>query len=217
MNETGRIVRKVPRETPRNPPPEPAPAADRRVLRTRRALTHALIHLVTEKRYKAITVQDLLDRADVGRSTFYAHYRGKDDLLLRSFEAMLDMLDRQVGPVGAPTEEGSGRPRVAPVRELFHHVGSAQGFHRSLARAHMLDRLYQVGTDRLTVTIERRLAALPELPGREDAPPALTARAFAGMLFALLRWWVDEEAPETPERMEEIYHSIVLPGRGGQT
>jgi len=46
-------------------------------------LTNPLVTLALEKRYEAITVQDLLDHADMGRSTFYAHYRGKDDLLLR--------------------------------------------------------------------------------------------------------------------------------------
>src|SRR5437867_644732 len=59
---------------------DPKGAGDRRVRRTTRALIEALVALVLEKRYDAITIQDLLDRADVGRSTFYAHYRGKDDL-----------------------------------------------------------------------------------------------------------------------------------------
>lgn len=205
MNETGRVVRKPHREAAA----ADRPAVDRRVLRTRRALTRALLELAQEKRYRSITVQDLLDRADVGRSTFYAHYRGKDDLLLRSFEAMLDMLDRQMAPE-AMNEDGAARPRVAPVRELFAHVGTAERFHRALARAHMLDRLYQAGTARLARTIERRLAALPEWPARDAVPLPVAARAFAGTLFALLRWWVDEEAPYPPERMDEIFHALVL-------
>lgn len=213
MNETAHIVRERVPTIPGGRGAEPAPAVDRRVLRTCRALTHALIELVAEKRYKTITVQDLLDRADVGRSTFYAHYRGKDDLLLRSFEAMLDMLDAGMADGAA---EG-GPPRVAPVRELFRHVASLRSFHQALVRAHLLDRVYEAGTSHLSGTIERRLAALPALPGREGVPLRIAARAFAGTLFALLRWWVDEEAPETPERMEEIYHALVLPGVGGPT
>lgn len=58
--------------------------ADRRVRRTRRALHQALIGLMLERGYARITVQDILDRADVGRSTFYAHFRNKDDLLVGS-------------------------------------------------------------------------------------------------------------------------------------
>ncbi|MBO0803611.1 MAG: TetR/AcrR family transcriptional regulator [Nocardiopsaceae bacterium] len=58
------------------------PGTDRRVRRTRALLHQALIELILEKGYGRITVQDILDRADVGRSTFYSHYRDKDALLL---------------------------------------------------------------------------------------------------------------------------------------
>src|SRR6202012_5392571 len=54
---------------------------DRRVRRTRDLLHRALLDLIAEKGYPHITVQDILDRADVGRSTFYTHYRDKEDLL----------------------------------------------------------------------------------------------------------------------------------------
>jgi AcrR family transcriptional regulator len=186
-------------------------AADRRVRRTQRALTVALLELVSDKGYDAVTIQDLLNRADVGRSTFYAHYRGKDDLLLRSFERMLDGLD------DAMEQQGEANRRLAPVRELFRHVAASRTFHRALARARMLDRVYQAGTNRLGATITRRLAALPRRTGGAagDAPElAVVAQACAGALFALLRWWVDQGAPFGPERMDEMYHAIVGAGVG---
>jgi len=159
---------------------------------------------VVAKRYASITVQDLLDRADVGRSTFYAHYRGKDDLLLTSFAAMLDMMDRSLG-------DGPG-DRVAPVAELFRHVGASVKFHRALSRTHMLDRLYWAGADSLSGAIEPRLAARGSLPTSASAPVAVQARALSGALFAMLRWWVDAAAPYTPERMDELFHAVF---RGG--
>lgn len=169
--------------------------------RTRQALTQALVDLVLEKRYDAITIQNLLDRADVGRSTFYSHYRGKDDLLLGSFERMLEALDQAV------EQDGPASLRVAPVRELFRHVGEFHRFHHALARARMLDRLYQAGVDHFARTIARRLAVLPPRPGVSVPLPVL-AQASAGALFALLRWWVDHDAPYSPERMDEMYHAI---------
>jgi len=177
---------------------------DRRVRRTRQALTHALIDLVLEKRYDAITIQDLLDRADIGRSTFYAHYRGKEDLLLRSFEGLLETLDQAMGCGGAPSQ------RLAPARELFQHIGEFRDFHRALARAHMLDRVYQAGTSSLSHTIARRLAAMPPGTSGDSAPLPALAHAFAGALFAMLRWWVDHDGPFSPERMDELYHTIRL-------
>ena len=111
---------------------------DRRVRRTRAALTRALVDLVLAKRYRSITVQDLLDRADVGRSTFYSHYRGKDDLLLRSFEAMLEVLDACLD------DDAPEAGRLAPVEELFRHVGGFRDFHRALVRARRIDLLFDV-------------------------------------------------------------------------
>jgi AcrR family transcriptional regulator len=61
---------------------------DRRAARTRRALHGALISLILRKGYDAITVQEIIDEADVGRATFYAHYRGKEDLLRGGFEEL---------------------------------------------------------------------------------------------------------------------------------
>jgi AcrR family transcriptional regulator len=198
LNKTAHSVRKGGRAVPARI------AADRRVRRTRRVLTHALIDLVREKRYDAITIQDLLDRADVGRSTFYSHYRGKDDLLLKSFEQMLETLDQNM------ERDVPASSRVAPVRELFRHVGEFGTFRRALAGANMLDRLYQAGTNHLSHTIARRLAALPAGPDGGTVPRPVTAQAFAGALFALLRWWVDHDTPYSPERMDEMYHAIRL-------
>src|SRR5215217_9115898 len=55
--------------------------ADRRVQRTKSSLHNALIGLAREKPYPSIAVKEILDRANVGRSTFYMHFRDKDDLL----------------------------------------------------------------------------------------------------------------------------------------
>ena len=179
-------------------------ANDRRVRRTTQGLTHALVALVDEKRYDAITIQDLLDRADVGRSTFYSHYRSKDDLLLKSFERLLDRLDQAID------RDDPTRGRMAPVRELFGHVGKFRSFHKELIRVHMLDRLYQTGTNQLSRTVARRLAALPHTPGAVSVPAPIVARAHAGALFALLRWWVEHDTPYSPERMDQMLHAMRL-------
>src|SRR3954469_23951916 len=69
---------------------------DRRVRRTRRLLREALLALVLEKGYEAVTVQDVLDRADVGRATFYAHFRDKDDLLISGADELRESLRLQM-------------------------------------------------------------------------------------------------------------------------
>jgi AcrR family transcriptional regulator len=64
-------------------------ATDRRVARTRRLLRDALHSLIREKNYDEIVVKEIIDRADVGRSAFYTHFRDKDDLLASSIEDLL--------------------------------------------------------------------------------------------------------------------------------
>lgn len=176
-------------------------APDRRVGRTKEALVLALVELAIAKRYRSITIRDLLDRAGVGRSTFYSHYRSKDDLLLTSFVAMLDGLDAAIDA------DPPGAQRIAPVRELFHHVGSFDEFLRALARARMLELMFQAGVEHVAGPIEQRLRAAGV---RRDAD-ALAAAA-AGALFALLRHWIGAKPRPDPEAMDALFHTFVLPG-----
>ncbi len=163
------------------------PRVDARVRRTRNQLIGAMFALVREHGYLGFTVAEMLKRAGVARSTFYTHYRGKDDLLLQSFEGMLRMLD--CDPNGAA-------PRPFPVRELFAHVAEALSFHQALGRAHRLERLYARGIEVVTsIVAERQPADTPE-------EAALQARMFAGALFSLLAWWVNAGRQEEPAEME---------------
>jgi Bacterial regulatory proteins, tetR family len=93
---------------------------DRRVRRTRELLRRALFSLIQEQGYDRITVQDLLDRADIGRSTFYAHYRDKDDLLLSSFEDIRSTLAAE----RKAAEQTTGAPSgfLQPLLVVFRHV-----------------------------------------------------------------------------------------------
>jgi AcrR family transcriptional regulator len=96
---------------------------DQRVRRTRDRLGDALLKLLLEKPYETITVQDVLHRAKVSRSTFYVHYRNKEDLFLSDvdefLEGMATMLLRR--------KESSNR--IAPVRELFAHIADTRQFY----------------------------------------------------------------------------------------
>src|SRR4029453_6969780 len=104
---------------------------DRRVRRTRELLRRALLSLVQEQGYERITVQDILDRADVGRSTFYAHYRDKDDLLLSGFEDIRAALatEREEAEHGA----GAKRELLQPLLIVFRHVEAHRHFWQPLA------------------------------------------------------------------------------------
>jgi hypothetical protein len=86
-----------------------AGTTDRRVRRTRER--SALLSLIQEKGYDRIKVQDILDRADVGRSTFYAHYRDKDDLLQSGFEDVRAALAAEMQPEASASRGRCSNPR----------------------------------------------------------------------------------------------------------
>lgn len=105
---------------------KPEPKVDRRVRRTRDALGDALMALIQEKSFETITVQHVLDRAGVGRSTFYAHFSDKDDLFLSDIEDFFEVMSTLL----ARHKEASNR--VAPVRELIAHISEMRQLHAAL-------------------------------------------------------------------------------------
>ena len=99
---------------------------DRRVGKTRKALKEALTDLILEKGYESVTVQDVIDRADVGRSTFYAHFVDKDDLLM-AILADLEM------PGLDPTSWKPDDPAFGWTLALFRHFGSGKRLFKAVA------------------------------------------------------------------------------------
>ena len=100
---------------------------DARVRRTRDALGDAIVALMHEKPFESITVQDVLDRAHVGRSTFYSHYSDKDDLLMSDVDEFFERVSMGL------SERGETSHRVFPVKEFFSHIAEAQPFVNALS------------------------------------------------------------------------------------
>src|SRR3989337_1502951 len=94
---------------------------DRRAARTQKALHGALMSLILRKGYEAITVQDIIDEADVGRSTFYSHYTGKEDLLRSGFQTLRTELTEAQAAADAKTEKVQDEPLGFSIA-MFEHA-----------------------------------------------------------------------------------------------
>jgi AcrR family transcriptional regulator len=180
---------------------------DRRVRRTRDALGDALVGLMHEKPFDAITVQNVLERAGVGRSTFYAHYRDKDDLFLSDVEDFFELM------AGLLERRGEVSKRVAPVREMFAHLAEAREFYAALIASGKIQDVLEIGQGYFMRAIESRLGKVQ----LELTPLERTALAqmFAGALIASLSWWVQRGMPVPAEEMDELYHRMVWRGISG--
>ena len=179
---------------------------DRRARRTRDVLGDALVELMQERPFKSITVQDVLDRAEVGRSTFYAHYRDKDDLFLSDVEDFWEMMSTML------ERSGEDSNRVAPVRELFAHVAEAKAFRDALAAAGKVHDVMELGQGQFARTIEQRLMKLSAPQGTASGQFAAAAHALAGALFSSLTWWIDRGMPISAAEMDNAFHRLVWSG-----
>lgn len=196
MNNGRRNVRKQVRGARRIIP-------DRRVVRTRHALGNALVELMLDRRFEEITVQQVLARAKVGRSTFYAHYRNMPDLLLTSAERYLGMLEAHFldGDVAGG--------RVAPVAELFAHVADMGAWLGSLQQSGISDAVFGLVTGHLARLIERRIGLLAPTLGSRGLSRAAVSRLFAAALVELMRWWLDHGTRPGAAEMDARFHEIV--------
>jgi AcrR family transcriptional regulator len=179
---------------------------DERIRRTHERLGRALLELILEKRIDEVTVQEVLDRASVGRSAFYLHFRDKDDLLFSQLEMFLEMQSTAL----SVRKEVSDR--VVPVAEMFAHIGGQNKIYRALADSDRLNEFFDLAQGYFARGIERRLRESKRLPKLRQRELAVHATALAGSLLSLLRWWIERGAKESPRVMDEMFHRMVWNG-----
>jgi hypothetical protein len=184
-----------------------APARpDRRVGKTRKALKEALTDLILEKGYEAVTVQDIIDRADVGRSTFYAHFIDKDDLLMAIFA------DLEV-PGPDTTSWKADDPAFGWTLELFRHFGAGKRLFKAVASSQsgaLAQRETSQWLEKLAHAELSRLKIARKLdPFKLDT----VVRFLVGTFIGFMNWWMSEENDQLPaETVDHAFRSLVLPG-----
>ena len=179
---------------------------DRRSQRTYRLVSSAFAELMVEKPYEEILVQDILDRADIGRTTFYAHYFDKEDVLNSIVEEELEMLTHQIA-------HSTARQRIVPSLELFEHVYHSQNQKfLALMQSRAGEPLWEALQTALCQTIEPALSTLCAERRSPPIPLQVVSQYLAGALLTLLKWWIGASMPYPPEQMESIFQQLALPG-----
>lgn len=174
---------------------------DRRSQRTRQLLSDALVQLIKEKDYGTITVSDIIERANVGRSTFYAHFQDKDDLFLSQLDRVIDVLSH-----GIPAQDDLP---FFPSLELFRHVGEQYDLYKSL--------LWTPGIDLLTKHLQKSLSQRVEQglanSGQEyTIPLPILSNFISSSFLTLLKWWLENRKNHSPGEMDEIFKRLIMSG-----
>jgi AcrR family transcriptional regulator len=185
---------------------------NRRVRRTCRLLREALVALILEKGYDAVTVQDVLDRADVGRATFYAHFRDKDDLLASGFEELRESLRAYLVAYLRPDADPAG-PRIQVARPLFEHAASHRRLYRALVGRRGGGVLLKRAHDELSALFREHLAeAEAKQRARPVMPVEVVVEYTVSALLGLLTWWLDGDLPYTAEQMGRMFERLAIHG-----
>ncbi len=179
---------------------------DRRVQRTRQSLREALMVLMQEKTYEAITVQAILDQANVGRSTFYLHYEGgKEDLLLDLFADFQATLEIAVDEL---FQNNGGNLSLA----LFQYAEGHYPFYKATegkASGMLLKNYIQ---DYLTAYLGNHLSPLLRNDVQSVFPLDAVVQHAVGSFMALLSWWFNSDRSVSAEELSEIYTRLITPG-----
>jgi AcrR family transcriptional regulator len=180
---------------------------DRRVRRTKRIIGEAFVALILEKGYARVTVQDILDRADVGRSTFYAHYRDKESLLTAAFDDLRTDLRADL----AAMTPGHELNPTSPVGALFDHAYQRRVVYRALCGRQGGDivqrHLRNLVGDLLREHLRPHLAA-----AGSDLPVDVVAEFYTSAALGLLTWWVDHDFRHSPAQLAHMYQQLAAPG-----
>lgn len=179
-------------------------SSDRRVTRTRRALQAALHSLILERGYEALTVQDILDRANVGRSTFYAHYWDKQDLFISGFDDLHQVL-------AAHRVASFTNPKENVMYTLFEHVKNYRHLYDvtvgqesgTLVEAQMQSSLASFWREQLASELAR--AETRGLPGE------LVVQFLVSSFLALVKWWLESNSSHSASEMNRMFNELAMP------
>jgi AcrR family transcriptional regulator len=196
---------------------------DRRVQRTRHAMRSALLELIKEKGYDSISVEEITQRANLGRATFYLHYKDKEDLLVDEFGELANERARTLSeiPFSAwlPDLENPDLPvenkPIPPLLMVFQHVANNTDIYRILLQNEKSDRILE----RIRKIIAQSIAEFMQtkvendpIPILFEVPIDLLAAYFSGALLSCVDWWLEQGTSYSPEEMTRMFQRLFFPG-----
>lgn len=183
---------------------------DRRVERTEQLLRTALFELIEEKGFESVTVRDIIDRANVGRATFYTHFDNKEDLLISGLDQLKEELNERQREVHARSGKIEDRILVFTY-EVFAHTEQ----HRELFRALCADNtgavILRAWHKILLDLVREDVKALFPKEEYSSVPTEALVRYIAGAFYGVLVWWLEGSTPLSAQDINKAFRKLTLP------
>jgi len=176
---------------------------DRRVQRTRQLLRNALMQLVEEKGYDAVTIEEITERANLGRTTFYLHYQSKDELLLDhhtdfTSQLNLDRLSREQLLGDVPQQE---------LVEFLEEINQGKMVYLAFTQARDADVIMRNISEKMIRNLQESLReAFPDTT--PDPPEDILTRYIVGAQMSLIDWWITKRTGYEAKLMAAALHRI---------
>ncbi len=191
---------------------------DRRVSRTRRSLQEALLALILEKGYDAVTVEDITNRADLGRTTFYLHYHDKEDLLIQMVQGLVDDLVNELSQIPVASwelnhQENKDEAFIPAIALAFRHVATNADVYRVLLRGEgtysAMRRVRKILSEAIRGLI-LHFTAFAHVDLKPQVPLDVYVNSLAGAWIGLMTWWLEEDMPYPSEKMAVMFHQMFM-------
>ena len=184
---------------------------DRRQIKTRQAIFSAFTKLLETKRYEKITVQEILDKANIGRSTFYAHFETKDELLKavcrELFGHIIDSTMDKTHTHGLYTN-GDAPPSV--FCHLLQHLEENDNNILELLSCESSEIFLRYFKDSLNELVQTQFVSHSRRQN-QDLPQDFLVNHISGSFVEMVLWWLKDQKRHTPEELDRYFRAVVLP------
>lgn len=197
---------------------------DRRIQRTRLSLRTALMELIKEKDYDALSIEEITERANVGRTTFYLHYKDKEDLLMEEFSTILYERAMVLSEIPFSVwlqisdEDPKNSKSLQPLLLVFQHIYENSELYYLLLQSSnsskVIERIRKITTDSIVKFVEAKKETDP-IPLLAEVPIEFFAAFFSGALISVVSWWISEDMKHTPEEVTKMFRSLFFRGATG--
>jgi AcrR family transcriptional regulator len=175
---------------------------DRRVQRTKETLHRALMQLVDEKPFEKITVQEILARANVGRTTFYTHFESKEDLFISSHEQVIRAISQSFF-----SETGGLQAEPTPELLLFLQLNQQNRDTYFYLVGGSGGEVLRLLKNRIAQYLAEQLHDLFQ-EDRSSIPFDVLAQHIAGSLVTVISWWMDKRPPYSAQQIAALLHQM---------